>query len=97
MSDSYQPPTQLTQLTVALTTWVIPEDGDTPPLLHIGKLTTGAKHSAGPDVPVWKRSQMGTRGVVWTLQRETPCSMAYRGRQNKAMAGKHWVVQQEAE
>lgn len=62
---------------------MIPKDGDTPPLLHVGKLTTGAKHSAGPNIPVWKKHETCTHGVFQVLFKDVPCSKAYHSKQKK--------------
>lgn len=39
------------------TSCVVPQDGDTPPLLHIGQLTAGPEHCTGPDESANKQKQ----------------------------------------
>lgn len=79
-----------TQQAAPLTAWVTPEDGDTSPLLHVGKLTTGAEDSAGADVPVWERNQNGTPGRLWHCTEMLTAAwliMADRTKQKQTMAG----------
>lgn len=74
------------QKAAPLTAWVTPEDRDTSPLLHIGKLTTGAEHGAGADVPVWKRSQKGTPSILEARHRDVTAAwliMADRTKQTR--------------
>lgn len=47
------------------TSCMVPQDGNTPPLLHIGQLTAGPKHRAGPNEPANKQNTSTSQVNNW--------------------------------